>query len=512
MKTLSKIALLEGALVMILELLCPQLVSPIFGNSVYIWATLLSLSVLSLAIGYFLGGYLSKRVKSKESILTYLFIIAQIALVLGVISYKYLNFASLENDSILTWAIVGLVLIMPLIVFGSTTPIIIDLVSTKEDVKPGTIYSVSTIGGVIACILTGYLLIPVFGISISYLIAIILTGTVIIILTSIYKQKMNRLIGVIGLVIGLVFLFLSKSYPTSEKINTLKYEEGLNGQILVTDFIQEGSTNRMMLINRMGQTWINKENGFSIWSYPTLITALSSMYDPKSKVLVLGLGGGVLAKNLKQYAGHRIDAVELDPRVVDIAYEYFDLPTSGIDVYTEDARLFLNRCESKYEMIVFDIFNGEIAPSHALSLEAFETAKKCLKKDGIIVVNFNGFENGIEGESGKVLYNTLVAAGFKVDRIPTIEETEEGRNMLYVAGIQDIDYSKIKMKVNMGEGFWNPDDYLLPRLKTTGVVIKDDYPLMEKLNYPAAKKWRESYFISFTKKLQRENSLPFFAN
>lgn len=512
MKILPIIALIEGALVMILELLCPQVVAPIFGNSVYMWATLLSFSVLSLAIGYFFGGYLSRRSNDKVRTLILLFASALILLVLGVFSYKYLNFASLENDTVLTWIIVALILIFPLILFGSSTPVIIELVSTKEDVKPGRIYSISTIGGVVGCISTGYFFIPAFGISFSYILGIILTGLIVILLAYNFEKKNFGWLGLIGMIVGVILIFLTKPYPTSEKVQTLDYIEGLNGQIIVSDFIGDGGTNRMMMINRMGQTCVNRENGFSVSSYSTLITAISSIYQPNSKMLVLGLGGGVLVKNLKEYAGHKVDVVELDSRVVDMAYKHFDLPTSGIEVFNEDARLYLNRTETNYKMIVFDIFNGEIAPSHTLSLEAFETAKQNLSKDGILIVNFHGFERGEEGESGKVLYNTLVAAGFHVDRIPTTEEGEEKRNMLYVASNGKLDYSKIKMKVNVGGKIWNPNDYILPEIKSTGIIIKDDYPLMEKLNYSACKKWREAYFISITKKLQKDNQLPFFAN
>ena len=55
------LTLLEGGLVMLLETASPIVVAPVIGHSVMVWAIMLSLSVGALAIGYFLGGWFSKK-------------------------------------------------------------------------------------------------------------------------------------------------------------------------------------------------------------------------------------------------------------------------------------------------------------------------------------------------------------------------------------------------------------------------------------------------------------------
>jgi spermidine synthase len=63
------------------------------------------------------------------------------------------------------------------------------------------------------------------------------------------------------------------------------------------------------------------------------------------RVLMLGLGGGSIAKYLLHFSDHiRIDAVELRPAVISVAREYFALPEAGVDA------------AARYDLIVVDMF------------------------------------------------------------------------------------------------------------------------------------------------------------
>jgi hypothetical protein len=47
---------LTGAAVMVIELLGTRLIAPFYGASLYVWASLISVTMIALAIGYFAGG------------------------------------------------------------------------------------------------------------------------------------------------------------------------------------------------------------------------------------------------------------------------------------------------------------------------------------------------------------------------------------------------------------------------------------------------------------------------
>ena len=54
-------AFVSGAVVLILEVLGFRLFAPYFGYSVYVSGTLISLVLLALSIGYYVGGFLADR-------------------------------------------------------------------------------------------------------------------------------------------------------------------------------------------------------------------------------------------------------------------------------------------------------------------------------------------------------------------------------------------------------------------------------------------------------------------
>lgn len=92
-----------------------------------------------------------------------------------------------------------------------------------------------------------------------------------------------------------------------------------------------------------------------------------------------------------------IDAVEIDPVVVQIADEYFGTrSTERTQIITEDAFRFLRETDSKYDVVYMDAF---LKPSDdtdstgvALRLKTIEFHKEIqsrLKPDGLVVFNLN---------------------------------------------------------------------------------------------------------------------------
>jgi len=52
---------ITGAAVMILELLGTRIIGPFYGVSLYVWSSLIAVTLIALALGYFLGGMLADR-------------------------------------------------------------------------------------------------------------------------------------------------------------------------------------------------------------------------------------------------------------------------------------------------------------------------------------------------------------------------------------------------------------------------------------------------------------------
>ncbi len=62
---------LTGALILALQVIASRIMTPYFGVSLYIWASILSTTLLFLAIGYYFGGLITQRVSERRVLFLY---------------------------------------------------------------------------------------------------------------------------------------------------------------------------------------------------------------------------------------------------------------------------------------------------------------------------------------------------------------------------------------------------------------------------------------------------------
>jgi hypothetical protein len=507
-KILLSLAFLEGGLVMLLELVIPHVLAPILGNSIEMWAQLILLSVGGLALGYFFGAYLSKNEHSLKLIFLFLACFITSMISFSIIVY-FNNYQLFSNEITTAYFIAFFGLFLPTLALASTTPIIINEYCNNTN-SAGLIFYYSTLGGIFFTILVGFWSIPVIGL-ISTLRVLLFLLSFMIIMAAWKSTIQSKRVGLICLVLSMFTFFGSSEISSKEGIEIVEMSEGLNGQLMVVDNrINDTINERTLFINRMGQTWIrivNDVNVSSLWSYPAIIKSLASYHGRQhSRALILGLGGGIIPLFLsdKVNLNYSIDAVELDKGVAYIAKNHFFLD-QNVNVIEDDARRFLNYNDQKYDLIVMDVFNGEIAPSHVLSKEAFELVDKALSERGFIIINFNGHITGKKGISAKSLIKTLYALGFNVDILPSLEKGENNRNNLIIVSKAKLDYNKLSLPITYTKN--NKVDIYdvrknLINLKsislTNAKLISDNFPIMEQLNQEAARQWREDYLKNIT--------------
>ena len=518
-RALLTLAFLEGGLVMLLELVIPHVLVPVLGNSVEMWAKLILLSVGGLAIGYFIGARLTRLISLNK-----LFSLLSIAFVFELACYFIIlgsNNKQLFGDEVLTAYIIAIFgLFIPTVALASTTPLIISEIS-KDSNNTGLVFSYSTLGGILFTLMTGFMFIPEFGLVKTIQIFLLLISIMIVITTWKNKNRLITYFSYSGFLISILIVFLGNSPIETKDIQVLEMKEGLNGQLMVVEKkVNDTISERTLFINRMGQTWLrifNGQNVASVWSYPGIVKSLASYHGKEpSNALVLGLGGGIVPLFLgdKTQLNYTIDAVELDKDIASFARDYFFL-NYDVNVIEDDARRFLNANEKKYDLIVMDIFNGEIAPSHVLSLEALNQVKKSLSKKGFVVINFNGQISSEAGISARSLLKTLLVSGFKVEILPTFEKGERNRNNLFIASLQPLNFNKIKIPITYFDEKKNLKQYGIQknlidqkRLNlSTARVISDNFPMMEQLNQQAARQWREDYLKNITLKY-RDQGIP----
>lgn len=120
-----------------------------------------------------------------------------------------------------------------------------------------------------------------------------------------------------------------------------------------------------------------------------MLTPLLFMERPAS-ILLLGLGGGSLAKFLLHHFPHcRVQVVERREAVMDLAHDFFSLPHDPrLDIYLGDAKDFLREVARRpYELILVDIYNAW-GPAQALAdSEFFLDCRQRLTPQGIVSIN-----------------------------------------------------------------------------------------------------------------------------
>ncbi|MGV8083870.1 MAG: spermidine synthase [Coriobacteriia bacterium] len=127
------------------------------------------------------------------------------------------------------------------------------------------------------------------------------------------------------------------------------------------------------------------------------------------RTLAIGLGGGTIVKQMwRDYPGMRIDAVEIDPEVVEVARAYFALPEDErIGIYLGDGREFLEYGNDTYDIIVVDAFEDDRVPRQLLTEEFLREARSHLSHDGVIAYNYIGALHGGASRGFRSLYRTV---------------------------------------------------------------------------------------------------------
>jgi spermidine synthase len=144
-------------------------------------------------------------------------------------------------------------------------------------------------------------------------------------------------------------------------------------------------------------------------------------------VLVLGVAGGSVIKTLIeeiQFRG-KITGVEIDPEIIKVADSYFDLnQIPNLNIVIEDAFEFVLKTNSKYNLIIVDIFQDTKMPDFLF--EKFFTDRLCslLQDKGFILFNTMVL-NEKENLRNKTFCDDFYLPDFKIKTIPRVEVHNE---------------------------------------------------------------------------------------
>ncbi|PCH91160.1 MAG: hypothetical protein COB85_09445, partial [Bacteroidetes bacterium] len=259
-KPLLLLAFVEGAGVMSIELLAARMLAPYFGAGLHTWGMVIGVTLISLAIGYYLGGRLSEKYNSDDFIY-WTFILASIFIVTLPSSSKKLTAFFFDIDQGLALALTAPILLVPALSLLGMIPILIiqrlTSATDKSGDTAGQVYTLSTIGGIAATYLVGFYIIPNWGLTVPAIVAGLICGTISMVLLLI-KGKLIAT----SYIVVIVFSLLSvRTEKVRSALQVLYQSEGLMGQLMVVDMKYNQSYDRAFFVNRIGQTYIAMHTG-----------------------------------------------------------------------------------------------------------------------------------------------------------------------------------------------------------------------------------------------------------
>jgi spermidine synthase len=383
------LAAIAGAAVMVVELGVARVLTPVFGGSIAVWAIVIATTMLALALGYAVGGYLADRVGGLR--------VAAYAAILGALLCTTIPFlripiikATIEWSTLSGTLIGALVLIAPtLFFFSQVSPALIrglaaDGVS-HVGITAGGIYAVSTLGSLVGTLgaVWLFLYMPItFGfIGISLLV---------VMPALLFKPLAG---GVAAFLIGAVFGYqwivsepqrISAMNDRGNFCEVLYKGHSLYGELRV---IEENGRFRYLVANGSDQGGLDLRDGSATDRFDEGMIGLGGHYvrDPRN-ALIIGLGAGAIATKLAR-DGIDVVVAEIDPEVVRLAREYFDFQGKTV---TADGRRYLQRNRRQWDLIFVDAYLGNSPPWQLYTREAFALYRDRLRPGGAVIVNFIG--------------------------------------------------------------------------------------------------------------------------
>jgi spermidine synthase len=282
---------------------------------------------------------------------------------------------------------------VPITLLGMISPFAIRLSmsdASQAGKVSGTIYAISTLGSFVGTYLPVLVLIPIIGTTKTFLVFSIFLLLVAVAGLGISCGRKVTLPYSI-MVITLVFLgFLTNN---SSIKNT-------QGQI----YESESAYNYIQVLKNDGYTYLRLNEGQGIHSiykpgelnyggpWQQFLAGpffyQDELPENVNRMAIIGLAAGTTARQASAvFPNVVIDGYELDPEIVKVGMDFFDLNLDNLNIHVEDGRWGLSSSPFKYEVIAVDAYRPPYIPWHMTTKEFFQVAYEHLSEKGTLVIN-----------------------------------------------------------------------------------------------------------------------------
>ncbi|HXE99391.1 MAG TPA: fused MFS/spermidine synthase [Solirubrobacterales bacterium] len=402
------------------EIAAARLMAPFFGASTIVWANTIGVVLVALSVGYWIGGRLGDRYPHLRGLCLLVMGAAVLLAVVPFVARPFFDVSVDALDSVSAGAFVGsllgvLVLVaVPVILLGACSPYALRL--AVPDVEhsgrvAGRLYAISTAGSLLGTMLAALVLIPFAGTQRTFLaFAAALALVAALGMGWRFLAVPGALIAAFALPVGTI--------KAAGDGRVLYEQESALQYIRV---VEEPDGVRVLQLNE-GQA---RHSVYRPGSYLTggywdgmLVLPFATLERTPRRVAILGNGAGTTARAYGHFfPGAHLDGVEIDPELEEVGRRYFDMGSNpNLTVFNEDARPWLRRSESGYEVIIVDSYRQPYVPFYLATREFFDLVRDRLAPEGVVVVNVGHPEGNDDLET--VIGRTMSAIFPRVLRDP----------------------------------------------------------------------------------------------
>jgi spermidine synthase len=376
-----------------------RLLGNVFGTSNIVWAVIIGLILIYLTAGYFIGGKWADKSPYPKTMYA---ILAWGAFTLGVVPFvanPVLRLAADAFDSlqvgVLAGAFVGVLVLftVPVTLLGMVSPFAIRI--SMDDTShagnvAGTIYGLSTIGSFIGSFLPTLLLIPTIGTTRTFLVfSVALLCVALAGLGSSAGRK--AVLPYLLMVIALALLAVFGTHIIKQSQGQIYETESAYNYIQV---LEDNNGTRYLRLNE-GQGVHSEYDPDTLnyggpWQQFLAGPFFYADREPASvtRIAIVGLAAGTTARQAAAvFPNVTIDGWEIDPKIVQVARDYFDMNLPNLNVYVQDGRWGLEQSPETYDLVIVDAYRPPYIPPHLTTLEFFQIAADHLKPDSVLAIN-----------------------------------------------------------------------------------------------------------------------------
>jgi len=394
---------------MALEILGSRLLAPVFGTSLFVWGALIGVVLAAMSTGYAAGGWLADR-RSPGVVLTTLLLGAGVwtLMLAGIGQPVVFTVSQWTADPRLGPCLAASVLLgVPAFCLSGVLPALLRLAIADMGHlgrHTGGMIAVSTIGSLVGTWGTSFFLLTWMG-SLKLVAAL---GVVLVVLGLcwwVWTGRVRALV-VIPVVICLGVAILFGFHPILIQPPAIYQEDSPYQQVRVRD---EKGLRFLVLDNTFHAIMWQPDPIRLALPYSQMMMAVLGLHPDPKEGLILGHGGGSLAKWLQKYWPQlHMDVVVMDPSVVKVAEEFFEYtPGKDHQVFVQDARVFLRHTEKQYDIIWVDVFARHQIPFHLTTEEFFAELRKRLSPKGVIAVNLAASDSELDRMRAEAVVSTM---------------------------------------------------------------------------------------------------------